>query len=211
MSYEHLLSGVRQFHEQSAAEYSRELKEVADRQEPARALFIGCIDARVLPNEMTGTLPGELFTYRNVGNIVPPQDPAGSQSNDPVSAAVQFAIYAKKIQNIIVCGHSDCGAVHATHNDKFPAEAPALQQWTRHIQPAVEDFKAGKAPDTSLDPASQIAQIHVIRQLENLKTIPGVQERLDDGTIQIHGWFVDLQKAELQAYNPGNGTFSRIG
>lgn len=206
-----LWAGVEAFHRDHADQYAGHLKQVAQTGEPPLALFITCIDARTLPNMMTMTLPGELFTIRNVGNTVPVYDPVKGVSADrPEFAGIEYSVFAKQIRHIIVCGHSDCGAVNAALTDAYPENAPSLRWFARHIYPSIEDFKAGKAPDRSLPQATQIAQIHALRQTENVKTIPGINEAIEAGKLDVHTWFFELETAEVQAYNPETGKYERI-
>ncbi|MGI8907127.1 MAG: carbonic anhydrase [Candidatus Sumerlaeaceae bacterium] len=206
-----LLTGVEAFHRAHAEDYASHLKQVAAAGEPPLALFVCCIDARTLPNMMTSTLPGELFTIRNVGNTVPRYDAGASASADrPEFAGIEYALFAKNIRHVIVCGHSDCGAVNAAHTDAYPQNAASLRSFARHIQPSIEDFRNGKAPDKSLPEATQIAQIHALRQTDNIKTIPGVADKLHAGELHLHTWFFELETAEVQAFNPETGKYERI-
>jgi carbonic anhydrase len=174
-------------------------------------LFIACSDSRVVPNLFASTEPGDLFVIRNVGNLIPPyaegdQGPHfGSEA-----AAIQFALSSLPITEIIVCGHSECGAIGALAQGQTPPDTPALSCWLRHGHSALQKLDAGAKLGSHLERHNQLAQINVLEQLEHLKTYPGIRERLAQRKLRLHGWYFDIKGAEVYEYEPSEERFHLI-
>jgi carbonic anhydrase len=146
-------------------------------------LFIACSDSRVAANVFASTDPGDLFVIRNVGNIIPPFPNTGS-----AVAGLEFAIHTLKISHIIVCGHSDCGAMRAlARNDEETKETP-LGLWLRHARPATKD---------GIQDQDSLSKKNVALQLENLRTHPAVKEKEAAGELSLHGIWFDIRQAEV--------------
>jgi carbonic anhydrase len=175
---------------------------LAEGQRP-EALFITCADSRVNPNLITHTEPGELFILRNAGNLVPPYGagPGGE------AATIEFAVAGLGIRDVIVCGHSRCGAVEALLRPERARGLPALRAWLRHAE-ATRRALAEKHPDLSDDDRLVTAvQENVLAQLVNLCTHPAVAERLARGELRIHGWVYEIETGEVFAHDPQRGEF----
>ncbi|HAW63533.1 MAG TPA: carbonate dehydratase, partial [Pseudomonas sp.] len=128
---EQIVTGVRRFREEVYPEQRELFKKLAHEQTP-RAMFITCADSRIIPELITQSSPGDLFVTRNVGNVVPPY----GQMNGGVSTAIEFAVMALGVQHIIVCGHSDCGAMKAVLNPAELKRMPTVKGWLRHAEVA---------------------------------------------------------------------------
>src|SRR5262249_12282040 len=126
------------------------------------------------------------------------------------AAALEFAILEMKISTIIICGHSDCRAVNAAMDMQCSHEAQHLRWWLRHIEPAVQAQRRGEAPDTMLPEPTQVSQLNVLRQVENMKTHPVVSAAIERGELAVHAWFFDLKRAELQMFDEKMGKFRRV-
>lgn len=168
-----------------------------------RALFITCGDSRIVPDLMMQTNPGELFIIRNAGNIVPPDsDVAGG-----VTASIEYAVVALNVPNIIVCGHSNCGAMKAVLNPESLSDMPKVAPWLRHADSAARVVRENYPELSEQERLEILTKENVITQLEHLKTHPSVAARLARGVVSIHGWYYDIQSGSVQAYDAELGDF----
>ncbi|MCJ2034016.1 carbonic anhydrase [Methylobacterium sp. J-068] len=174
---------------------------VRDGQQP-KALFIACADSRVSPEHITQSGPGELFVCRNAGNIVPPF----SQVNGGVSSAIEYAVVALGVNDIVICGHSDCGAMKGMSDAKALEAMPSVAAWLRHSQAAhkivCEAYPADMDPKTH---ARALGLENVVVQLNHLRTHPSVAAGLAKGELRLHGWFFEIESGEVLAYD-GEGS-----
>jgi carbonic anhydrase len=203
-----LISGIVEFRRNTQASYREHFGRLATGQFPD-TLFIACSDSRVVPNTFASTDPGDLFVIRNVGNLVPSCDLHGvSTSDESEAAAIEFSLQNLAVKNIIVCGHSECGAMRALIRGRRSVKLPNLRSWLRHGELAIDLMKAGKAPDLALSDANQLSQLNTLVQVENVKSYPIVQKRIEDGTLAVHAWWFDIAKADVYAYlEPENKFF----
>jgi carbonic anhydrase len=146
-------------------------------------LFVACSDSRVAANVFASTDPGDLFVIRNVGNIVPKHPNSGS-----TVAGLEYALNVLKVRHVIICGHSDCGAIRALSQNIALMPEGALRNWLRHS----EDITSPKTED--LD---SLSQKNVAQQIANLLTHPTVKERVAAGTLSLHGIWFDIRKADV--------------
>ncbi len=202
-----LIQGILDFRRHGKEAYCCRFGELADTHDPD-ALFVACCDSRVVPNVFASTDPGDLFVLRNIGNSIPPFQLLGA-SDASVTAAIEFALLELKVKDIIVCGHSDCGAMHAVLEQK--QLHPGVAAWLSCAKPSYERFLKdcdAFAPDVT--PVNRLSQIHVLQQLEHLKTYPIVAERLQQGLLAIHGWWFDLATADVFCYSQKEQKFVLI-
>ena len=152
-------------------------------------LFIGCSDSRVMPNDILQAGAGELFICRNAGNIVPPHgDVLGG-----VSGTVEYAVQVLKVKRIIVCGHSDCGAMKALLHPEKVAQYRAVSHWLRHadrVAPIVRELHGDDLSEAEF--LSRLIEENVIAQLENLTTHPWVAAKVRAGAVVLHGLVIDI-------------------
>ena len=196
-SIRRLLDGVRQFREQAFPEHSELFQELATGQDP-NTLFIACADSRIVPELITQTHPGELFVCRNIGNIVP----AYGEMMGGVSAVVEFACVALEVSDIVICGHSDCGAMKAMLNPDSAQlkRMPTVRSWLRNADAARSVVEVTQ-PDLQGDDFVQaLVEQNVRTQLSHLRTHPSVAARVAMGKLRLHGW----------VYGIGNGSVSVI-
>jgi carbonic anhydrase len=173
---------------------------VADGQHPG-TLFIGCSDSRVLPHLLLDTQPGEVFMVRNVGNLVPPYE--DSQGFHGTSAAIEFAVLALGVRDIVVCGHSHCGAIRALYREP-PAEARHMTRWLELAREAV-------LPVTESEEAlRRVEQRSVVLQLEHLLGFPMVRSRVERGELFLHGWHYTIESGEVRALDVASGSFQPV-
>jgi carbonic anhydrase len=177
----------------------------SDGQSP-RALMISCADSRVVPEIITQAGPGELFVCRNAGNIVPPF----SQANGGVSSAVEYAVIALGVRDIIVCGHSDCGAMKAFSNPDALAQMPNVAAWLRHAHAAHSVVCSAYHDLDDASAARALALENVVVQLNHLRTHPSVASAVAKGELTLHGWFFDIETGDILALDGDAGTFVKV-
>jgi carbonic anhydrase len=177
-----------------------EFARLAEGQSP-QVLFITCSDSRVVPALITGARPGELFELRTAGNIVPPyvsQLPTGE------AATIEYAVEVLGVQDVVVCGHSHCGAVGALVRGDDLEAVPAVRDWLAHAadQPAAAD------PD---DPTVMRAvQNHVLAQILRLRSYPCVEKRLADGRLRVHGWYYEVHTGAVREHRVDTDSFEAL-
>jgi carbonic anhydrase len=193
-----LIKGLREFQANYVSTHRELLEQLAHGQKP-RVLFITCSDSRIDPNLITQTDIGELFIIRNAGNIIPPYGAA----NGGEGASVEYAINALGIDQIIVCGHSHCGAMKGLLKlNQLQEEMPLVYDWLRHTEATRRLLKENYG-DYSGDELLEIAIAeNVLTQIENLKTYPVVHSRIFKGDLKIYGWIYHLETGEVLAYDP---------
>lgn len=206
-----LLNGIIEFQKNIRPEYRETFARLALGQFPD-SLFIACSDSRVVPNLFASTDPGDLFVVRNVGNMVAPCDgPHGlSIADESEAAAIEFAVTQLNVGDIIICGHSECGAMQALINGRNNVPTPNLKAWLRHGEEALQILSQDKNPNPKLAPHNRLSQLNVLQQLENLKTYPVIAEKLADQKLRLHAWWFDLATAGVFCYIPKLEKFIEI-
>jgi carbonic anhydrase len=205
-----LIEGIVEFRERQLPHYANRLRSLAQGQEPD-ALFVTCADSRVVPNLLVSTEPGELFTMRNVGNLVPPATGEGLSTGDLSEAsAIEYALLVLKTANIVICGHSECGAMKAVLKRSQPAGAPNLARWLHHADGAAERLAVEGALDASLAPHDQLSQLNVLLQLEHLMTYPIVRDRVEAGALHLAGWWFNIATGDMFSYESASRSFELI-
>ena len=199
----HLIKGVREFRENYVSTH-RDLLENLSRGQDPNVLFITCSDSRISPSLLTQTDLGDLFVIRNAGNIIPPYGAA----NGGEGAAVEYAIHALGIEQIVICGHSHCGAMKGLLQlGKLEEEMPLVYDWLKHAEATrrlVKENYGDRGKEEMLEIA--IAE-NVLTQIENLKTYPVVRSRLYQGKLKIYGWIYMIETGEVLAYDPDTHTY----
>lgn len=195
---EEFVARLRRFQTRFFPRYRREYQRlVAEGQHP-RTLFIGCSDSRVVPYLLTGAGPGELFVVRNVGNLIPPWD--ASHGYHGTVAAIEYAVLRLAVHDIVVCGHSHCGAVAALYDDPI-ADAPHMNRWLDLARDAV-------LPVTVSDDAlRRTEQRLVVLQLERLLGYPMVATRVEKGELFLHGWHYLIEEGRVLVLDVERGEF----
>lgn len=192
---EKLIEGLRRFVHTVQAEERELFGNLASGQSPD-TLMIACSDSRVDPNLITMAKPGELFVIRNAGNIVPPYDSGvGGEA-----AAVEFAVNVLRVEHIVLCGHSGCGAMMSLLQPETHAQLPAVTHWLQHAEPVcsiIERTAAGLTGDALLEKATEI---NVLVQLSNLRAHPAVASALEREAVELHGWVYDIPSGIVSAY-----------
>jgi carbonic anhydrase len=202
-----LVNGIVDFRRKTLPGYREKFAKLALGQHPD-ALFITCSDSRVAPNWFASTDPGDLFVVRNVGNLIPSCGPDGhSTADESEAAAIEFATMNLNIRDIIVCGHSECGAMQALLEGRDKVAAPNLRAWLRHGGASVARLPQANG---ALSRVNQLSQVNVLQQLEHLQSYPIVAERLAQGRLKLHGWWFELSSANVYAYEDTESRFILI-
>ncbi len=201
MSVAELAKSHKKFKEKYAREYAEHFKELAQKGQNPKTLFISCSDSRVVPNLITHTRPGDLFIDRNVGNLVPPF----KLDSDcvAISASIEYALFDLKVENIIVCGHTHCGACKALYED-LPEDSRIehLKRWLHYADGSKEQALAmvGTQEKEKLYRATE--RFNIIQQLKHLLTYPLVKEGVEAGNLFIQGWYYHIESGELEYFDP---------
>ncbi len=181
------MAGVHKFQQEIFGLHKKLFAKLAKRQAP-HTLFITCSDSRISPSMLTQTEPGEIFILRNAGNIIPSYE-AGPNGE---AATVEFAVLGLGIENIVVCGHSNCGAMKAVLDPGLSDHLPALRAWLEHAK------NSPHGPEKNLN---SIVEQNVLTQLNNLKTHPAVRDRLAQGKLHLFGWVYKISTGEVLSYD----------
>lgn len=190
-----IIEGVQHF-QRDVFPANRELFQRLSRGQSPEALFIACSDSRVSLEWITQCGPGDLFVVRNAGNMAPSYN-----QTDAVSATIEYAVSALKVKHIVVCGHSDCGAMKAVLHPEAAADMPDVQSWLRHAEGARRALEAAGIPPDAPDAASALTRLNVRLQLDHLRTHPQVFSRLRSGTLELHGWVYQIGTGEVLAWD----------
>ena len=202
---EQIIDGYMHFHNVVYPEQQELFHKLAHEQTP-KAMFITCADSRVAPELITHSGPGDLFVTRNVGNVVPPY----GQMLGGVSTAIEYAVVALGVKHIIVCGHSDCGAMKAVLDPAHLKGMPTVKAWLQHSEVAKIVVQENCGHDHE-DTLGVLTEENVVAQLGHLATHPSVASRLARGDLFIHGWVYDIETSQIRAYDTDKGEFRRIG
>jgi carbonic anhydrase len=205
-----LIEGVHRFRNDAFGNYRSLFRKLSQEGQNPHTLFITCSDSRVLAELITQSKPGDLFVVKNVGNIVPPASATGTTNS--TAAAIEFAVSVLRVSDIVVCGHSQCGAMSGLLGVSPPSPAtPHLRDWLSLAAPVREVVAQQYAHVVNERERLDLAAAeNVLFGLDNLDTYPCVQDALTAGSLRIHGWFFEIATAELFAYDPQSLQFSPL-
>ncbi len=184
-------------------------KALSENGQDPKALFIGCSDSRIMPAMITGSQAGDLFIIRNIGNFVAPYQPDANYH--ATASAIEYAVSVLGLTDIIVCGHSHCGAIAALYKD--------IPKTDENIH-TIKWLELGEGPKRvammSEHKGNKEAllryteKVSVIFQLENLLTYPAVKRRVDKGEVFLHGWYYDMKSGMIECYDDENYEFKPL-
>ncbi|MFI2607391.1 SulP family inorganic anion transporter [Kitasatospora sp. NPDC018619] len=209
-----LLDGVRVFQLHTAPLVRPELARLAREGQTPSQLFLTCADSRMVTSMITNSGPGDLFTVRNVGNLVPaPHEPGAA--DDSVAAAVQYAVEVLEVRSITVCGHSGCGAMQALLDGvhERPGPPTPLARWLRNGRGSLDRLRRVPAEFTTRPAADVVEQLcitNVVQQLDQLMANPAVERRVEEGTLRLVGMYFDFATAQAYVLDRAAGTFSPV-
>ena len=168
---------------------------LAKRQNPG-VLFITCADSRLMPELLMQTNPGEFFALRNVGNIIPPADVPSSER-----AGIEYALEGlENVQDIIICGHSNCGAMAGLFNPKLKDKLPGVAEWLTHSHSVLEQLNHSQESDFTTK-VHEATKLNILASIEKLKSYPSVAKKLANNELTIHGWLYQFEKGEVLVYD----------
>lgn len=191
-----LIDGHKQFLSDVFPKRKTQFKLLAERQAP-EWLFITCADSRVLPDLFLGTGPGDLFISRIVGNVVP----VVSQDVDGVAATIEYAVEVLRVRDVIICGHSDCGAMKAALGHTALEGLPMAERWLHHVEAAFEYRQPLNSADGDSAELASLIRGNVVAQLHNLRAQPSVTRAAAQGRLRVHGWYYDILTGRIEEYD----------
>jgi carbonic anhydrase len=206
-----LIRGIVDFHNRVLPEYKERFKSLAEAQHPEE-LFVACSDSRVVVDLFSESEPGDLFELRNVGNIIPSAAKDGhAVAACSAGAVVEYAVAVLGVQDVVVLGHSECGAMKAIAGKAHaPEGARNLVDWLRHGDAALARLQKDGPLDPSLAFHNQLSQANVLLQIEHLGTYECCAQALAEGKLRLHAWWFDVVTADVYAYDEEARRFLRI-
>jgi len=204
---ERLKDGIRRFrtdvYPDRAEQYQKAMREP---QQP-KALVITCADSRIHPDVLTQSNPGDIFVTRNIGNMVP----AYGDMLGGVSAVLEFAVSGLGVKHVVVCGHSDCGAMKALLDPESVRTMPTVQSWLRNAHAALSVADALKGPEmTEAELLRLLAEKNVLLQMQHVRTHPSVAGAIARGDLTISGWYYDIARGEVRVCDGDEGIFEAV-
>lgn len=195
---EKLVRGLHEFQKTVFSAHRDLFERLSRHGQNPEALFITCSDSRINPNLLTQTQPGDIFIIRNAGNLIPPYgSPTGGEG-----ATIEYAVSALNVKDIIVCGHSHCGAMDALENrEQLASSMPLMGEWLKHADATRRIIRENYSH--LLPERKKIATIeeNVLVQLDHLRTYPAVRARINRGDLHLHGWVYKIETGEVFAYD----------
>jgi carbonic anhydrase len=202
-----IISGVRQFQREDFPQHEEFFHHLAEKTQKPRALVITCSDSRIDLTRITNTEPGDLFVIRSAGNLVP----TNSNSGGGELATIEYSIAVLGIRNIIVCGHSECGAMKAMLDPELTKELPAVRAWFQHAESTRRIVKVKYGHVSGKELVRVAAEENVLVQLNHLSTHPYVAAMLSMGQLRVFGWYYDIGTGRVRQYNQVSGKFEDLG
>ena len=200
----HFAAGVIKFQNEVYPQ-KMELFEKLSKGQAPEALFITCSDSRIETAMITQTDPGELFICRNAGNIVPPH----TNHTGGMTASIEFAVAALNVPHIVVCGHTECGAMKGALDLDSLETLPHVKEWLGFSKAAVAVVEH-MSPESEEQRMQMLLEQNVKLQLQHLKTHPAVAARLAKGDLELHGWVYDIKTGDVKAFNEASNSFESI-
>jgi carbonic anhydrase len=200
-----LIEGYSRFRSKIFPQHSQLFERLAVAQKP-QALFIACSDSRVMPEMVMQCDPGDLFPCRNAGNLVPPP----SETTSGVAATIEYAIRVLNVPDVVVCGHSDCGAMKSILQHEDLDKLPMVKSWLQHAGPSSRWLRGAMEDAASWSfeqKLKMLTEANVIMQMQNLLAHPAVAEGVKAGTLNVHGWMYDIGSGAIRRFDSESGIF----
>ena len=203
-----LIEGAVAFRQNDFETHEQLFGELGREQNP-HTLFIGCSDSRLVPAMITTTQPGELFIIRNIANIIPPYQRSGEYL--ATISAIEFAIQALEVENIIICGHSNCGGCAALYkNEEYFEKLPHTRKWLELALPVKEKVLKLLPHGNHASREWLTEQMNIVEQIHHLLTYPYIAEKYKNGKLSINGWYYIIETGEIFSYSAEKGFFELI-
>jgi len=193
---ERLIEGHKRFRAEVFPRRKDEFRLLSESQAP-EWLFITCSDSRIVPDLILGTGPGDLFISRSIGNVVP----VSMNDVDGVTATIEYAVDVLKVKHVILCGHSDFGALKAAVNRQGLEKLPKASRWLQHIEAAFTHRQPLNAEDGEHAELCSLIRGNVVAQLLNLRAQPSVGRAMAQGRLAVHGWYYDILSGQIERYD----------
>lgn len=205
---EKLIEGAVAFRQNDFETHEQLFSELGREQNP-HTLFIGCSDSRLVPGMITTTRPGELFIIRNIANLVPPYHDSGEYL--ATISAIEFAVQGLEVENIVICGHSNCGGCAALFkDDAYFQKLPHTRKWLELALP-VKKKVLELLPDGNHASREWLTeQMNIVEQIHHLLTYPYIAEKYEKGLLTISGWYYIIETGEIYSYDSTKGFFELI-
>jgi len=211
MDYKMIVDGHKEFLRHKE-EFQKELfMELAEIGQSPTALFVTCSDSRVAPNLITNTKPGDMFITRNIGNLIPPYK--ADSDYHSTTAVIEYAVHNLDVPHIIICGHSDCGAIKTALKPRpniIEEGSQHIYKWLELTKPAIDESKRLYPTHSQKDLQRLTEKTSVIYQLENLKTYPLIQKKIAEGKLELHGWHYDIATGNIKYYDEDKKIFEPL-
>lgn len=202
-----LVEGTKVFQAKYFKEHEMMFSELAEKGQNPQILFIGCSDSRVMPHIMIDSKPGDMFVVRNVGNFVPIYKP--DEDFHGTAAGIEYAVNVLKVTDIIVCGHSHCGACEALYKPK-PKNLPHVNKWLELGEKAKKAVKFLYRGDSREEMLRLTERVSVIFQIDNLLSYPYIKERVNNKELYLHGWYFSIENGNIEFYDKQDGVFKSL-
>ncbi|MFY7842835.1 MAG: carbonic anhydrase [Rhabdochlamydiaceae bacterium] len=200
-----LIEGILEFRNSLTEENRALFADLALGQKP-NALFIACSDSRVVPNLFASTNPGDLFVLRNVGNLVP----SYAHQDTGTLAALEFAVLSLKVKDIVVCGHSECGAMQSLINQTKSSCCSHLPAWLSHAESCLSNQTHISFSSDELASHNKASQMNVLEQIDHLISYPFIEDLVNKKALRLHGWWFDIARADVYCYESNVAQFKMI-
>lgn len=201
-----LVHGIHKFRADIFGPRHELFERLATGQNP-QALFVTCSDSRVMPELITQAEPGDLFVLRNAGNLIPPH---GAAPDSGAAATIEYAVKSLKVRDVVVCGHTLCGAMQALLHPLLLTDLPSMRRWLRTADATREIVATNyRLPDPDAIWRAMVEE-NVLVQIENLRTHPAVAASLSRGALKLHGWVYKLETGEVFEFDPTTGQFAPV-
>lgn len=210
MEIDKIVHGYGEFKNTTFKKYKKRFSDLIKEGQKPKVLFISCSDSRIVPNLITNTDPGDMFILRNVGNMVPPFSP--SNHYHATAAGIEYAVSFLNISDIIVCGHSHCGAIKGLYEDMDTEDKSTVhvRKWLE-LGVRAKDYVSMINPNASMETKlEQTEKISIVFQLLNLLTYPDVERRVNEGVLSLRGWYYKIQSGELEYYDDDTYRFEKL-
>ena len=208
--YKRLYEGIKKFQTNEFIPRQQFFEDLGQNQNP-HTLFIGCSDSRVVPSLITQTFPGELFVVRNIANLIPFYK-KHSDTYLATTAAIEYAVNQMNVSNIVVCGHSNCGGCAALYQDKELKNLPHTRKWRELAHPVkkIVEEKIAKNKITLEQRSVITEQLNIVEQMGHLLKYSYIKKRVKEGTINVMGWYYNIEKGEIYNYDKRLKRFIRL-
>jgi carbonic anhydrase len=204
---EELKAGIRRFRTEVYPAQEETYQKAVSQPQAPHALFVTCADSRIDPELITQSGPGSLFVTRNVGNLVP----AYGEMLGGVSAVIEYAVTALKVRHVVVCGHSDCGAMKGLLNPEAIEKMPTVQRWLRNADAALSVASSlAERDEKPTELMQRLTEENVLLQLQHLRTHPSVAGAMAREELTISGWVYDIGRGEVRISVNGRRVFEPV-